>query len=100
MFAANDDAAAMLVLAGVGVAVELEDETGKTLYKTVGLHIEIVKTLMEYPLGRAVVELATATCAVTLATTDEEVMSELLEEVVLVEIEVYVEVDLGIVMVL
>jgi hypothetical protein len=97
-FAEYSDAAAVLVLAGAGVA-ELDDETGKTLYKTVGLHIEMVKTLMEYPLGRAVVAFAIAWCAVTLATT-EEVMSELLEEVVLLEIEVYVEVDFGILMVL
>lgn len=86
-FAENDAAA---VLVRLGTAVELEDDTGKTLYKTVGLHKEIVKTLIEYPLGRAVVALAAT----------DEVMSEELEEVVLVEIEADVDVGFGIVMVL
>lgn len=32
---------------GLGVEVELEDDTGMTLYKTVGLHMVIAKTLIE-----------------------------------------------------
>ena len=44
----------------IGVAVELEVGTGMTLYRTVGLHVEIVMTLIEYPFGRAVEEFTTA----------------------------------------
>lgn len=98
----TETVAAALLVVGTGIAVlKLEDDTGKTLVKTVGLHMEIVKTLMEYPLGRAVVALA---AAVTLATINEEVVSGLLEvvleEAVLARVEVDDEVDLGMVMVL
>ena len=44
----------------IGVAVELEVGTGMTLYRTVGLHVEIVMTLIEYPFERAVEEFTTA----------------------------------------
>lgn len=81
------------VATGLGVDVELEDGIGITLYNTVGLHIVIANTLIEYPLGRAVEEFATA----------EDVTSEELEKLVILDdVDEVVDdkVDFGTVMVL